>query len=249
MTEQELVYRILEIVRLEKVAEDKIDQRVVRAYLRNHRGSKLSTYSKEGITITDEVFQYLGEIEFTTTDKTSYQLTTSKIPTVLDFKDGYGLYFMKGAINVPLVNSEDFEFSFHSLYNTYLPKVKRQGNVYTLYKGSLTGCAQDESDTYKSILGMHKEFISSANSKGGMSRNPYAIKMPCWAVLNNPEDAPDYDWRKSPYPFPNEIVDQLINSVLAREFNIYLQRKEDSIGNDREDNIQFSDEAGYEGQR
>lgn len=267
MTENELVYRILEIVKLEKVAEDRADPRVVRAFLRNYRASKLRVYSNEGITVDDEVFQFLGNISFSTEKNPiknqRKEFVTNDVPTIIRLKENFGIYFIKNGYNIPVQNSESYDLDFFDNYNKFLPRIKAQNHSYTLFIGSLDGCKPKNplleaqaaaeslatgevveakipmSDTQMAVQAMHEEFING---------DEYKVELPCWAVLNNPEDAPGYDWKVSPYPYPNEIVDQLVNSVLAREFNIYLQRKSDSIGNAREDNIRFSDEQGYEGQ-
>jgi len=61
------------------------------------------------------------------------------------------------------------------------------------------------------------------------------------AVLVDPDDGSGYNFTKSPYPMPDELIEDLINSVNAREFNLFLRTASDETTNMRNDAKQQND--------
>jgi hypothetical protein len=222
-TERDIIYSIWDVVRgAETNNDDPINERLMRGFLRSHRGKSLAVAYKLGSYVPDEVFQDLGVIEFDIKSDGDYK---SKLPipkTIRFDKGNNGIMLNKGAYTVPTLNSEEYDLMKNNKFNCYKPRVKYLNNHFTLNIGAEILCAQT-SDISSSVLNTAVlELAQEAVAK--------TVNITGLGVLVNPDDEVGYDWLTSPYPMPDELIEGLINSVNAREFNIFLKVKSDETG-------------------
>jgi hypothetical protein len=223
-TELEIVYSIIETVEKGALTDDKkIDERVVRSFLRTYRASVLAKATMEGILISDECFQHLGTLEFTATLAKEY---SRMLPKIIRLENNFGLMFSKNGENIPVVSSEEFALSRKSIINGRLPKAKVLGSIATVYVGAVkqTSCGNKPAGNY-TINDFSEEIIANNGSKVTVDVN---------AILDNPDDAPGYDWTSDPFPFPSDLVEEVKTRILRKEYNIILQINGDKVtdGND-----------------
>ena len=222
-TELEIIYTLWDIVRAgESNLDDPINERLMRQFLSVHRAKLLATSYKKGEGIPDEVFQPLGVINFHVNED-GYGVS-DPIPKIIRFEKGrYGLTLNKGAYTVPVLNSEEFDLSAFNRFDKNKPRVKFQRGVFILDFGfEVIGVQiEDLSDSLmnSAIIKLRAEAAAGEAELTGL------------AVLVNPSDEATYDWKVSPYPLPDELIENLFNSVMAREFNIFLKMKSDETGN------------------
>ena len=67
--------------------------------------------------------------------------------------------------------------------------------------------------------------------------NKFAKLVNISAVLYDSDNGLNYDWTKSEYPFPKELIGQLKKDVLRRDFNLILQTKSDQVPNAKNDTL------------
>lgn len=222
-TEEELVYNIIETVQKGALSQDaKVDERVVRSFIRVYRAAALAKYSYKGLTIQDECFQHLGELQFSYSKPLQF---IREMPKVIRLSDNFGIFFEKNGENIPIVNSEEFSLGLKSIFNGKLPKAKILNGKATVYIGkrSTTPCG-----TKPALNTVIPDFLDDIES---LSNN---IKLDVYAVLFDPDDASGYDWTTSIFPCPAELVKDIKTEILQKEYGIILQVKPDKItdGND-----------------
>lgn len=221
-TELDVIYAIHEIVRGGEInQDDTIEERLLRSFLRIHRGKHLLRMYNEGMDIPDEVFQSLGSVEFNR--NSSGEWITDILPKTIRLKN-YGFMAMINGYPISVVNAEEFRNSKKSRYNKHHPLLKYINEKMTLSNGVKVNCCPGET----SLLNETIELLKSSFIEKDVS-------LDINAVLVDPDDAPGYDFTKSAYPFPDELIEDLINSVNAREFNLYLRVPRDEVGNSRSD--------------
>lgn len=54
----------------------------------------------------------------------------------------------------------------------------------------------------------------------------------------NPDNGIGYDFAKSPYPFPDEFIPDLLSSVTRNDFQVYLAMASDEVADKRDDTKQ-----------
>lgn len=221
-TEEEIIYAIWDVVRAGKAnQDDPINERLMRSFLRIHRGKHLNALYLKGIEVSDEVFQYLGEITFT---YDTNEFVSTPIPKIIRFDKNYGVMADIQGYTVSIVGQEEWRNARFDKYNKHHPLIKMVNNRMVLSKGMLQAnqlddFASTELNTVVKIL--NPDPIPE----------PFTVNIPISAVLVNPDDEPGYDFTTSPYPYPDELIEDLINSVNAREFGIFLRMKSDTVGN------------------
>lgn len=225
-TEQEYVYAIIETVKKGLLSDDsKIDERVVRSFLRTYRASALAKHSMNGLTISDECFQHLGELEFSFLKSKQY---FKELPKIIRLSNNFGLFFEKNGENVPVLNSEEYALGIKTFISSKLPKAKLLGSKAVVYVGDriATTCGNKPSSNL-AVNDFHDEMIINSGTK---------ITLDVHAVLENPDDAPGYDWTTDNYPCPSDLMEDIKNKIYAKEFNLILQVKTDKItdGNDED---------------
>lgn len=233
-TELELIYTIHNIVRGgEYNADDALNERLMRQFISIHRGKILDQAFKKGAMIPDECFQDLGSIAFTLNTKQEWQ--SPLMPKIIRFERGnFGIMAIKNGLTISLYNSEEFQNASKNKYNKYHPKIKFINNRLVLNLGQEQLCNQldDHSNTLlnSTVKMLKQEEIQNV------------ISLDVMAALVNPDDCPDYDWTSSPYPLSDELIENMINSVNAREFNLFLRVKSDETGDIRKTNNQPAEE-------
>jgi hypothetical protein len=218
-TEEEIVYSIIETVKKGTLSDDsRLDERIIRNFLRIYRASSIAKNSMNGLIISDECFQYLGELEFSYLKPKQF---TRDMPKTIRLADNFGLMFEKNGENIPIVNSEAFNLGLKNIINGKLPKAKLLGDKATIYIGTkiMTCCGIVPSDNL-----IINDFIDELLDTAGLK-----IKIDVHAILDNPDHAPGYDWTNDPYPCPSELIEEIKSKILQKEFNLILQIRADKV--------------------
>lgn len=222
-TEQEIIYTIWDIVRGgESNSDDPINERLMRRFLQIHRSKRLNTYYKKGNDIPDECFQSLGTINFSLTNGVP---VSDELPKVVRFEKGYfGLMIDKNGYPISIMNSEEFRNATKDRFNKYHPRLMFLNRVLTLNTGLEQSCDLDDVSNSEMNVAIRK-------LKAEESMN--SVTLSGKAVLVNPDDESGYDWTADPYPMPDELIEDMVNSVNAREFNLFLRTRTDETGDIR----------------
>jgi hypothetical protein len=218
-TEEKIVYSIIETVQKGNLTDDsKIDERVIRAFLQKYRAAAIGKYSMSGQIISDECFQFLGSLPFV---KLSNRKFERKLPKFIQLNNRSGFYFEISGESIPVLNSEEFHLSMKSIMNGNLPKAKMSGNNALIYTGE-----------YKVVDGKKRPksnvIIDELEDQIYENENEF-INIDVYGVLDNPDEAEDYDWTKDPYPCPSDLVEEITTKILAKEYNVILNVRQDKV--------------------
>jgi hypothetical protein len=219
-TEEQIVYQILNTVKNTELNNDEvISERLIRSYIHKYRADLLNKNYFFGMTIPDEVFQRisLNSFEIVSTTELKHEL-----PPFISFEENFGLKMSKYGEFIPIINSEEFRTSIKTRYGKTQVKATVEQRKLKLYKGNLNCCIDDNS--------IQANLIKHFNNI-----NPSAELE---IILVNPDDDPTYKWTETPFPFPFELIQKLVQSILALEFNIILQTKADKIGDQNAKNTE-----------
>lgn len=225
-TEEEIVYSIIETAQKGNLSDDsRINERVVRGFLKIYRASAIAKSSNMGHTISDECFQSLGEVRF---DYLKARQFTADLPKMILLNNNFGVHFEVAGENIPVLNSEEFSLSLKSLLNGKLPKAKMKGNKALVYTGEylIVNGKQKPKNNYA---------INEFSAQMAQNNNAF-IELEVYGVLDNPDHAPGYDWTSDPYPCPSELIEEIKTKILAKEYNLILNLKVDKVtdSNDEE---------------
>lgn len=217
-TEEEIVYSIIETATKGNNSDDnRIDERIIRSFLRTYRAGAINKNSGNGVLISDECFQYVGFVKFEIESKTNQY--SASLPKIIMLKE-YGLYFELDGESIPLLPSEEFNLSLKSLINRKLPKAKKDKNKFVVYVGENTPSSGNALDISNPLVNLFKEQIKAHSEY---------VQIDVYAILEDPDDAFEYDWTKSPYPLPSELVKEIKAEILQKEFNVMLSLNSDKI--------------------
>lgn len=218
-TEEEIVYSIIETVKKGNLSDDnRINERLVRAFLKTYRASAIAKASSMGITITDECFQYLGDLKF---DYVRSRQFVKELPKMIMLSHNHGVQFEVVGENIPVLNSEEYSLSLKSLLNGKLPKAKITSNKATVYIGEYLVVNGKQKPLKNIVIDEFNDQINSNDSK--------FVNIEVYGILDNPDHAPDYDWTKSPYPCPSELIEDIKTKILAKEYNFILNIRVDKV--------------------
>jgi hypothetical protein len=221
-TEEQVVYSILETVKKGTFSDDgKIDERVVRAFLKTYRAVALSKYSMEGLTISDECFQYLGELEFTPNARIKQYERI--LPKIIRLRSNFGLFFQKNGENIPVLGSEEFDLGIKNIINGKIPKAKFLGSKATIFVGKKNDIICRDKTVNNLIL---NDFTEELIENSGAN-----VSVEVYAVLDDPDNALEYNWTTDVYPCPSELIADIKTQILAKEFNLILQVVSDKTTN------------------
>lgn len=221
-TELELIYTIHNIVRGgEYNADDAINERLMRQFLSAHRGKLLDQAYKNGALLPEESFQEIGEVPFLLNTKGEY--ASNVLPKIIRFEKGYyGIIASKHDYVIPVLNSEEFQNASKDKFNKFHPRLKFINEKLILN----IGMSQCGSNFTESELNTIVDIFEN-------EKNINSLKLDISAVLVNTDDSPSYDWTSSPYPLSDELIESMMNSVNAREFNLFLKVRSDETGDSR----------------
>ena len=229
-TEEQLIYTIWDVIRAgEFNQDDNINDRLMRQFLQIHRAKILNVAYKKGSLIAEECFQNLGKIDFTLV---SSEYVNTTLPKIIRLRNSYGLMMNKDALVIPVLNSLEFQNAQKDKFNKYHPKLKFINRKLTLYLGQEQNCEQIEDFSDTILNSTVRKLLEEARSTG--------VYINGLGILVNPDDEIAYDWTASPYPMPDELIETLINSVNAREFNIFLKMKSDETGDIRSNVAEYN---------
>lgn len=221
-TEEELIYMIWETVRAGQInQDDDINERLMRAYLQAHRAKHILKNYQNGEQVPDECFQYLPDLNMTRITGTN-EFEYKNVPKTIRLnKWNTGMFLYVNGINVPIVKSEEYDLMKYDEWNKYKPRAKMLGYNLKLNMGEIDDCVCD-SGFEQGMDVILQQYINDQLASG-------SLNVDLNALLVNPSDAPNYQWNIDSYPFPDEYIEDLINSVLSREFNIFLRAKADEV--------------------
>ena len=225
-TERDIIYTIWDTVRAgQSNQDDPINERLLRSYLREHRGKHLSKNYMQGKTLPDEVFQDLGEVFFDFKNNEFESL--SELPKIIRFPENFGMLAELDDYSISIVSVTEFKNAKKDKFNKFHPLLKFVNRRLYLSVGQEQTCELE--DVSNSALNRAVRKIR----EGFIGDRP---KIFLRAVLVNPDDEQGYDFTTSAYPYPDELIQDLINSVTARDFNIFLRTKSDETGDKRDNN-------------
>ncbi len=223
--EVDVIHAIWDVVRAsESNQDDSINERLLRAFLRIHRGKHLNKVYQQGLELPDEVFQFLGPITFTY--NTNYkEFISTAIPKLISFKHNSGLSVDYNGYPISVASADSYVNASYDKFNKNHPILKLLNNRLVL-KNGLIQPAQLVPFTSSRLNATVTDISNSAVVDG-------TISLDTQTVLVDTDDEPGYDWTKSNYPMPDDLIEDLINSVNAREFNLFLRMKSDETGDMR----------------
>lgn len=227
-TELEIVYNILETVTAGHVTIDyPLNERLVRSYLREFRADSIRKNYLNGHTVPEFLFQdkniVLNAFLNTSIPNThhienphhlegTYEYTF-KMPKIIHLDHNYGAYFYFMGEQVSLYSDYEYNLNKKNFYNNNKPMC----SIVSSEKGKIY------------LPGNYANLITRQKIKSITLR----------AILADPDEGSGYDWRSSQYPFPEERLPELTNSILARKFGIILNAKPDEVINARKDEILY----------
>lgn len=239
MTEKELIYSILNVVRNSEHNNDEgVPERLLRHFASVHRADSMRKYYKDGQVVDDEVFQ---KIPITLQKVNDFFVV--KIPQVIRFINHYGFYIEKYGSSITIGTSQEFHLNKRNPFNSKFIQSKTEGNdLFIRLPDSLEGLDQAE-ENYSVIKGFLDSIYQQElfNYNNPNEATPVVIELDFYAILQNPDDCPTYDWENDPYPFPAERLPELEQQILVREFGIMNQSKKDEIQNARADEVRYHD--------
>ena len=229
-TEEQVIYTLWDNIRAGQAnQDDPINERLLRNFLRIHRGRALNQAYSQGASVPDEAFQELNDIVFTLSGGV---LQSDELPKIIRFKDLYGITLSFNDWVIPVMQSERFNNAGLDRFVKFKPRTKYKGNKLVLNIGMEQIC-----DT----------FFENANSTHNINframQNQMAqgrVTVNAKAVLVNTDDGLNYDWTADPYPLPDELIENILNSVKAREFDIFLRTRSDETGNQRDNSAEYN---------
>lgn len=231
-TEAELIYTLWDIVKGgQSNQDDPINERLMRQFLKSHRGMLLTKAYKNGRQLPDEIFQNIGDGNLVFGRDVRDTFTSIVVPKIITLAN-FGFMIDKNGYPISVVTSEEFDTSRKNVFNKHQPKLKYLGGKLTLYLGMNQDC-DSEDDHSNSFLN------TTVNELKLESALDY-VELTGRAVLVNPDDETGYDFTSSPYPLPDALIESMVNSVKARDFNIFLKTKTDEVSDSRENT------AGYQ---
>lgn len=220
-TEEEIIYTLHDIVRGAQInQDDPINERLMRQFLRIHRGKILNTYYNKAQSIPDECFQNLGSIYFNFLN--GYYISPV-LPKTIRFKNHTGLIMSKDGYPISILNSEEFDLSLKNKFNKKHPKAKFVENQLYLNIGEAVNCTQINNNPNSDL----NKVVAKFNQEASLNIvNTHLI-----ACLVNTDDSLGYNWTEHAYPMPDELIDELLSNIKSKDFQLFLQLNGDTTGN------------------
>ena len=224
-TEEEIIYLIWDKVKSGQInQDDRINERLMRAFLRSHRGKHIDKFYDHGDSVSDELFQPLEPLKMSFLNGV---WVSPILPKIIKLTRNSGMFCDIDGYPLSVVGREEFDLSKNTTTGKHIPLLKHVSEKLYLSTGSKVNHPGSALNNLVELL-----------SPGGIYEKEVYVNVN--AILVDPDDSPGYDFSESAYPFPNEAIEDLINSVEARDFNLFLRMKSDKVGNledDVSDNI------------
>ena len=223
MTEQEIIYSLWEVIRDNAVSDD---DKITEGFLRNLLYVYRADAIKDEYEISEEMYQSVS-LFFSETISGNGIFESLNLPDILYNRSraGINLIDMYGQ-EVPVVSKEEAVITQKSRF--WAP-------FYVAYMQSPSLIIRANLLKLTHADAMINDLLNTLRS-----RHPI-VKVSC--ILNNPTDAENYDWKKTPFPFPGQKIAELKQKLLRREFSIMSEVKKDQIQNARADNVIYQDES------
>lgn len=234
MTEQEIIYGILETIRAYEITDDeKVTEAIIRNYLANYRNEDIKNIfeiSEEHYQSIDVYFRKEGDkyVSHFPVDQSSP--LASKISEPLP-----GIIYESGRIGISIndftgiisvVSKEEALNSKRSrMYNPPYIAYLTNGKIHLIVQNDVLESMPSASSYLKNLL---------------LSKDP---KIEIQAILSDVSKGKNYDWTKTPYPLSANKIQTIRKNILRQEFGITVEVKKDEIQNSRQDNIIYQDES------
>lgn len=220
-TEEQIVYELLNTYHGGELSADNVvNERLMRTYLRKHRASNIEKYFNEGMSLSEEVFQSLGTV--TLVKETNGDFSTTIPPMILTNNHGIRIY--KNDYDIPFMDKEAFRYSKRNMINRAWPKATGTANTLVIFIGYKDLCNAEATSVKEQAVFAFSEEASKFDIDE-------EITVEIEAVLYDPSQAPGYDWTRDPYPCPSGIVDMITTSTLSRDLGIMIRQPQDQNHN------------------
>jgi hypothetical protein len=225
-TEESIVYQLLNAVRASELSNDEtITERRVRSFLRTHRTQEVYKMSRAGLLVTDEFFQDVA----LTLKQINTEEWVGEVPDIVQLPNNHGIKLQtRGFTNVSVIGEERYQLSKKNIVNMHMASAKVEGRELMVRIPQTSPYSMNGAATSESLYAC-------------MKRNSEYFRLS--VVLDNPDDAIDYDWTKSNYPVPNQLIQTLKESILRKEFATILQTKSDQVPNMKNDTLRYHDQG------
>lgn len=220
-TEEQIIYDLLSLINKGELNDDnRIEERLLRTFLRTYRADILFTRYYRGETIPDKYYQTILLERLIKYDKDN--LYHYNIPNIIN-NNNKGLIIKTSMGNIiPLLDSEEFDLSRKNILTQYKAKAYMKDNMIYIYPGKITNNIIEDNNPLRDI-------ISSINKD----------KIYFRAILHNPSDAPNYDWTKDVYPIEAEMLSAIKNAIKKNELSILSETKADQIGDQKDTKLPY----------
>lgn len=219
MTEQEIVYGILETIRAFEITDDeKITEAVLRNYLSNYRNEDI----KNVFEISEEYYQNI-DITF---KKENDMFVSTSIPGIIYERGRIGISISDFKGTIPVTSKEE-------ALNARRSKMYRPAYIAYITNGKLYVIVQND------VL-IEQPMVNSYLKNLLLSPKP---TLEIQVILTDPSKAKNYDWASTPYPLSANRIQTIRKNILRQEFGITVEVKKDEVQNRRQDNIIYQDES------
>ena len=234
MTEQEIVYGILETIRAHEITDDeKTTEAVIRNYLANYRNEDIKNIfeiSEEYYQNIDVFFRKEGNqfVSHFPVDPNNPQ--ASKVNQPLP-----GIIYERGRSGISISNFDGYipVTSKEEALNSRKSRMYRPPYVAYLTNGQIYLIVQEDVlETMPMSVSYLKNILLSPNPK-----------IEIQAILSDVSKGKGYDWTSTPYPLAANRIQTIRKNILRQEFGITIEVKKDEVQNARQDNIIYQDES------
>lgn len=218
MTEQEIIYGILETIRAFEITDDeKVTEEIIRNYLANYRNEDI----KNVFEISEEHYQSI-DLNF----KKEGELYVSLVPGIIYERGRTGISFNDFTSTVPIASKEEALNSRRSkMYKPPYIGYITNGKLYVIVQTDVLESMPLPTSYLKNLL---------------LSPNP---KIEVQVILSDVTKGKDYDWTSTPYPLSANRIQTIRKNILRQEFGITVEVKKDEVQNKRQDSIIYQDES------
>lgn len=218
MTEQEIIYGILETIRAHEITDDeKVTEAILRTYLAHYRNEDI----KNVFEISEEHYQNI-DLVF----KKENNVFNAPIPGVVYERGRIGFLMNDFIASVSLVSKEE-------AVNSQKSRMYKPAYIGYITNGKFNLLINEDTlETMPASVSNLKKILLSPNPVIEIS-----------AILSDVSKGKDYDWTSTPYPLSANRVQTIRKNILRQEFGITVEVKKDEVQNSRQDNIIYQDES------